>query len=111
MKESDIQRSMLTWLELKGIFAFPIKNTGTYDPTAKCFRSFRGIKGIPDVVAIIEGRFIGIEVKNEKGKQSEDQKLVEQRIVEEGGYYIVVRSLEELETDIKEIKSELKNLQ
>jgi len=111
MKESDIQKAMLEWLELKGILAFPVKNTGTYDPVRKCFRSFNGVKGIPDLTIIIEGKYIGAEVKNEKGRLGPEQKIMQGRIIEAGGYYIVVRSLEELETDIKEIKSELKNLQ
>ena len=52
--------------------------------------------GIPDIIACVEGRFVGIEVKNQ-GKlknQSEHQKIHEQLIKESKGIFILADSLQ-----------------
>lgn len=54
--------------------------------------------GVPDIIACINGRFIGIEVKRENGVLSEVQKIHLQQIKNAGGIGIVARSVE----DVKE---------
>ena len=54
------------------------------------------LPGIPDIVCCINGRFVGIEVKN-KGKlwnQSEEQKIHQELIERSGGLYILADSLQ-----------------
>jgi Holliday junction resolvase len=58
--------------------------------------------GIPDIIACVNGRFVGIEVKN-KGKlknQSEQQKIHEQLIKESGGLFILADSLQTVKDSI-----------
>lgn len=53
-------------------------------------------KGIPDIIVIKDGFFIGLEVKD-KTKQSPDQKEFERILKENGGEYHVVRSIDEVQ--------------
>lgn len=50
-----------------------------------------GKSGIPDIIAIVNGEFIGIEVKSAKGKPTELQKICGAEIEEAGGTWLVVR--------------------
>jgi Holliday junction resolvase len=58
--------------------------------------------GIPDIIACVNGRFVGIEVKN-KGKlknQSEQQKIHEQLIKKSGGIFILADSLDTVKEEL-----------
>ena len=61
----------------------------------------RGINLTPDVVleTIKEGVYIGLEVKTADGKQSKEQKAIQDRITVAGGLYFIVRSVD----DVKKI--------
>lgn len=61
------------------------------------------LKGFPDILVCYRGIFIGVECKSEKGKLSVVQKLVQNRIVNGMGQYVVVRSLGELSEHLAEI--------
>ena len=51
--------------------------------------------GIPDIVCCIKGHFVGIEVKQEKGIQSDVQKVCMNNIRNAGGEYWIVWSYED----------------
>ena len=59
------------------------------------------VKGQPDLVAIMNNKVVFIELKTQKGKQSKEQKEVEQAIKNRGVDYIVIRSLEDLQNYLK----------
>lgn len=107
--ESEIVRGCLDLLACKRIEHFRINNGGVFDPAKQIYRSFHGTKGVPDIIAILPmvtpegtfGIFCGIEVKTKTGKQSQSQREVEEKIIESGGYYLLVRSSDELEEDLK----------
>lgn len=54
-------------------------------------------KGIPDLVAVREGRHVWIECKAPKGKLSPDQERWLQDLEDHGGWYIVARGIEDVE--------------
>ena len=54
-----------------------------------------GQKGSPDIFLIYQGKPIALEVKTPKGKQSEAQIEFEENIDLAGGYYFIVRSVDE----------------
>lgn len=54
-------------------------------------------KGIPDIILIKDGWFVGLEVKTKTGKQSPDQKAFEKNVHDAGGEYYVVRTIEDLQ--------------
>lgn len=62
--------------------------------------------GIPDIIACVNGKFVGIEVKN-KGKlkgQSPQQKIHEQLIKDSGGIFILTDSLDKVKEVICSIE-------
>lgn len=65
-------------------------------PSASGNRFVRfGATGSPDIIVVHNGRYIGFEIKDIKGKQSESQKLFQQSLEEAGGAYHVIRSIDE----------------
>jgi hypothetical protein len=111
MKEADVLRGCLDLLAAKNVFHFRVNNTGIYDPTKKCFRSFQGIKGVPDIIAILPtmtkdgviGQFLGIECKATKGKLSVEQQIFQDEIIGAGGIAITAHSVDELVEDLEEL--------
>lgn len=61
------------------------------------------LRGFPDLLISYRGIFIGAEAKAPEGKQSEDQKIMEQRIKYSDGEYFLFHSLDELVSNLQEI--------
>ena len=61
--------------------------------------------GIPDILACIKGKFVGIEVKAEKGKPSPLQIYNKNQIEKSGGiaYILYPKDFEEFKKDIKKM--------
>lgn len=51
--------------------------------------------GLPDIVVVYGGRYIGIEVKGLDGRQRPSQIECERLLKESGGIYLLVKSLNE----------------
>ena len=97
--EKDIERQICDYLAAKGYFFWKQANSGYFDGRTKRFRRHTSpycIKGVSDIILILNGRFIGIEVKSERGRLSEHQEAFRDRVVKAGGLYLVCRSLEDL---------------
>lgn len=62
--------------------------------------------GDPDLIACINGRFIGIEVKTAGGRQSPIQRRRQEQIEQSNGIYKIVRNMEELQEILDEYKGE-----
>lgn len=93
LAERDTQKQILDWLSRKGIFHYR-QNTG--GAKLKGFYVKFGKPGAPDIVAVIKGVFVGIEVKKVGESQSEKQVTFEQNITLAGGRYILAYSLEDV---------------
>ena len=96
--ESDIVRAVCDYLQCKGYFFWRQNNGAVFDPTKKIFRrkAVFVMNGVPDILLLHMGKLIGLECKMEKGKQSDDQKLFQERMVKAGGHYYLVRSTDDL---------------
>lgn len=86
--------AVITYIKLKGGIAYRINNMGVYDAKLGKFRTSGTKKGIPDIIGIQQGRFIGVEIKIGKDRQSDDQKLREQEIIKAGGYYYIAKEFD-----------------
>lgn len=83
-------------------------------PRCFCWKEHGGMygtAGIPDIIACVDGRFYGFEVKTEDGKPTKLQEATIRRIRASGGTAAVVRSMEEVRwilehANIHEIKVE-----
>lgn len=100
MPESDVVRSCLDYLKIRGIFAWR-QNAGVI-PLANGGVRFSGLRGVSDILGILpDGRFLAVECKSAKGKTSEHQDAFLDQIAANGGVACVVRSVEELAEDLR----------
>ena len=87
MAETDIVRSIQRYLKTVPRCFFWKEHGGMY-----------GTAGIPDIIACINGRFFGFEVKTATGKTTGLQDAAIRKINEAGGTAVVVRSVAEVKT-------------
>ena len=75
-------------------------------PRCFCWKEHGGMYGtvgIPDIICCIEGRFVGFEVKNEKGKPTKLQESMIRKITDSGGIAMVVRSIDKVKVVIEDL--------
>lgn len=77
--EGKVKTKVVRLLKAMGVWYFFPANNGF------------GKSGIPDIIAIVRGEFIGIEVKSATGKPTELQKICGAEIERAGGTWVVVR--------------------
>lgn len=98
--EKDIEREILTWLNLQPrCKAWKNKSQGTFDPTKGIFRRNGGAfteKGTSDILGIYRGKMLCIEVKSAKGRLRPEQKEFLQRMADLGAVCMMARSLEDV---------------
>jgi hypothetical protein len=98
-KEKPIENQILTWLRLKGVFAWKNQSTGIFDPRKGIFRKSNNpfhINGVSDILGVWHGRPLAIEVKSETGRVSDAQKEFITRFREAGGIAFIARSIEDV---------------
>jgi hypothetical protein len=78
MREAEIQRSIIDNLRWRGILAFRCQPAPVPVRKGNSIVGFRRADafnvGMPDIVCVIRGRFVGIEVKSESGRQRPEQR-------------------------------------
>jgi hypothetical protein len=98
MRESSLVHKILDYLQKKGFYA----------------RKFHGgsftRSGTPDILACINGMFVGLEVKVDDNKLTKLQELNLKKIRDGGGFGIEVRNFKEAKYTIDEIMTISKNM-
>ncbi len=103
MKETELVSFCLEYLRAKRIFHWR-NNTGAFSgehtrkrdgQTVKRFVRF-GEPGSPDIYALVKGRLVGVECKVGDNKQSPEQVEYQKKLQQNGGYYWLIYSPEEL---------------
>lgn len=89
--EARLSRAIRVWLEKQGYFAFKVHGGPTM------------MAGLPDLVAVVHGRFLGIESKMPGNKPSLRQKYVHGLIERAGGVVVVAYSLEDVQNAVQRI--------
>lgn len=91
MKEQDIQRKIIKWLESEGYYVIKIISASK--------------AGVPDIITCINGIFVAIEVKtpSTKSNVSELQKYNLDAILKSGGYSLVAWELEQVKEYINAV--------
>ena len=83
--EADIRRQVTDYLQLRQYFCFYVlQGLGAY-------------KGIPDLIAVKNGRVLFIELKTARGRQSDHQKKFQADLEAAGGKYVLCRGVDELQ--------------
>lgn len=95
------------YLRVLGQFFWVQPNQGYYHPVKKRYVRHRNPytkNGIPDIIWIYKGHFIGLEMKRPKGGvQSQAQLEFEKEVVQAGGTYKVAKGYDEAKTFIDSI--------
>lgn len=87
-----------------GIFCWRQNNMPVYDPNIGDYggyRSHNGLKGVPDIICIIRGQFVGIEIKAGADRLSADQIHFKKRCERNGGKYLVVKHKDDVDILLK----------
>jgi hypothetical protein len=101
-REFQIQAEIIVWFRneytRKGLgLIFSVPNEATY--TNKNFKTTGVLTGVSDLIVILQGQVIFVEVKNDVNTQSIAQKNFETSVISLGQKYFVIRSL----NDFKQI--------
>lgn len=105
-----LTRSILAWLELNGHYASRIQSQGQYNPTLKRFTQSTVRRGIGDIMAVIEGKTVMIEVKIGADKLSPYQVKTQEEVTRSGGLYWVIKDFNSFMIHYKSILSGLKEV-
>lgn len=96
--EDQIQRAVFQHLKTRGapgVFAFHVPNGGKRKPIEASILKGLGVRtGVPDIIAIHNGRTYGLELKSEGGKVSESQIEAIAAMEEAGAYTCVAEGLD-----------------
>ena len=92
-EEKNFENKVKRWLKSKGIYHF------------KYFANAFTPVGIPDLIACVNGRFVGIELKKQKGKTTPLQDYNLEQIKKSGGIAIVLRP-----SDFEKFKKNIEDL-
>lgn len=97
--EKEIQLAICDYLAFKKYFFWRQNTTpvweGGENPRFRAMPKY-SLKGIPDIILVKEGKFIGLEVKQPKGKQSDNQRVFQEKLEKAGGFYYIVTSLDDV---------------
>lgn len=108
--EKDIQREICDWLHSKGAFFWRQNNMPVFqrDTRGSRFRAMPkyALKGLPDIMCISNGRFIGLEVKIPGyWKRTDSQIEIMDKFRDYGAYYAVVTSLKEAQDFYESVRT------
>jgi len=96
--ESDLKKQVLKYLQERmnkvGDIYFYKSECGNLSLGGRHFKT--GKKGCPEITLCYKGRYVGIELKTKKGKQQDEQKEAEQRIIKAGGIYCLARNIKDI---------------
>lgn len=98
--EKDIQRTICDYLDLNKYFFWRSNNIPVYSDGKFRAMPKYSPKGLPDILILHKGYFIGVEVKRPKGytnpKQRIDQAEFALRMRVNGGFYYTATCLEDV---------------
>ena len=94
ISEKDLQKTTIEYLIAKRIFHYR-NNSGAFKRDGHFYRF--GATGSPDIVAVINGQYVGLEIKGTGGKQSEHQREFQENLEAAGGRYLLISELNDLD--------------
>lgn len=105
MTEDRIQYDIVKYLQSAGVYFFSVPNdAGGRSVQAMARAKSMGLRaGVSDLVLVLPGKVVFMEVKTEKGTSSHLQDVFRDRVQELGHLYVLVRSVE----DVKNVLTNL----
>ena len=108
MSEDQLQQKCITefrneyQMHGKGLI-FSVPNGGSRNILeAKKLKQTGAMAGVSDLIVLLNGKCLFIELKIEKGIQSDEQKIFEERVKNLNFDYFIVRSLDEFKNILNE---------
>jgi len=103
--ERAVQKAVLLWLRAHGALVAVTDAGAAY--RAGAFFGDAIPAGWPDITGLLpDGRFIGVECKAPRGRQSDVQKDMEREIRWRNGIYILARSVADVRNGIADARRE-----
>ena len=105
VKESNILKSVLEWLQWQGVFCWRNNSGNSFiqDKYGNTRMIKFGVAGSPDILCCLKGGlFCGIEIKCLKKQLTPDQLDFSLKVNKNGGLYILARSIEDVEEQLKD---------
>lgn len=93
MKETHLIRQILDYCMYRDLLFWRNQAGAIKTPTGGLVKM--GLAGSPDIIGVLDGRFIGVETKVGKNRQTPLQVEFEQKFRDKGGQYWLVYSLDE----------------
>jgi hypothetical protein len=97
--EAQIQRAVIQHLTRRAppdVFTFHVPNGGWRSRVeAKILKAIGTVAGVPDIVCIFQGRVYALELKAGRGRLTDVQHVVHERLREAGANVAVARGIDE----------------
>ena len=94
--EHNIQVAIVNYLRLNKIFCFAVPNGGQRNViVGRKLKDEGALAGVADLIILENGTCRFVEIKQDKGRQSESQKFFEQNVKECNMKYEVWRSIDD----------------
>ena len=104
--ERAVQKAILLWLRAHGALVAVTDAGAAY--RAGAFFGDMIPAGWPDITGLLpDGRFVGVECKAKRGRQSQAQKAMEREIRRCNGIYILARTIEDVQNGIANADQQL----
>jgi hypothetical protein len=107
-RESDILRSCLDLLRLRGVFAWRVNSgavAGEYNGRRRFVR-FHGAPGCADIIGILPGgRFLAVECKRPGNKPTPQQTAFLEAVRQQGGLALVVSDVRDLAAALDDVEA------
>tara|TARA_E500000178_G_C16981491_1_gene736011 strand:+ start:492 stop:839 length:348 start_codon:yes stop_codon:yes gene_type:complete len=103
IKEAQIQKAIMEFLRFQRIQCWRINTVGIPDGRG-AFRFNNEMRGMADICLIFRGLSVWMEVKNSTGRQSPNQKEFQRQVEAAGGFYFLVRSVEDAVVAINQLE-------
>jgi Holliday junction resolvase len=103
---NSLTSQIVNYVELRGGYAMRINVGGFYREDVGYIKSGSTV-GVPDLIAVFEGLYVGIEIKTGKDYQSEAQKRVQERTQQAKGVYLIARDFDSFKETFEAIIKKL----
>lgn len=94
--EHAIQVGIVKYLRAIGVFCFAVPNGGKRDAKTGAYLKDEGaLAGVADLIVVMNDVIVFIEIKTDKGKQSESQRQFQEEVEKRGHLYLIWRSIDD----------------
>ncbi len=90
----QISQCVILYLEHLGGCATEIDNRGYFNPVTNKFQQSRTKNGVPDILACLKGKYLGVEIKAGNDRMRPEQLVFRDEILRAGGYFFECRNFQ-----------------